>query len=350
MVFKGDGKADDVNYGPTTPSVAPMAPPKRITIKDCEEVDRVIKKLFKLSVLFLIISFLYPFKTNAESTIASFLKVGAGAKAAGLGNISTLDDASAVYWNPAGLADIEEIDINFTYTSLYDEVNHNFAAVSGKALNGTAGLAVTYADYGDLQGRDVNAIITDNFSAGDMAVSLAYAFKRGNFNLGAALKYIHIKIDAEKGDGFAGDAGLSWRTPIENLFMDFSILNMGPKFNFSSDKRPLPLTYDLGLKYLNMKKTELYANMRIRPKDKDDEFCFGMQYKALENFLIRAGYNSKSAKPEKTLDDDGLKALDNLRGLSMGFGVKMKIFNLDYAFTPFGELGNAQRITVKRKF
>ncbi|MEA3307839.1 MAG: PorV/PorQ family protein [Elusimicrobiota bacterium] len=310
----------------------------------------MIKKLFKLSALFLIISILQPLKTNAENTMAAFLKVGAGAKASAMGEVSVLSDAVAIYWNPSGLAAIEKTAVNITYTSLYEEVNHNFVAVSRKALSGTMGLAVTYTDYGDLEGRDPNALITGNFSAGDMAVSLAYAKKIGNLSFGAALKYIHIKIGDEKGDGFASDAGLNWQTPIKNFSMNLSVLNMGPKFNFSSDKKSLPLAYNLGLKYTGVKKLDLYADMRIRPRDKDDEFCLGAEYRAMENFFIRTGYNSKSAKALKTEDDDGLKALDNLRGLSMGFGIQMKIFDLDYAFTPFGELGNAQRITVKKKF
>ena len=88
------------------------------------------KNLFKIIALSLILPIWFMPGANAESTIASFLKVGAGAKAAGMGSVSILNDASAIYWNPAGLADIEETDVNFTYTSLYDEVNHNFVARS----------------------------------------------------------------------------------------------------------------------------------------------------------------------------------------------------------------------------
>ncbi len=308
------------------------------------------KALIKIAMPILIISFFQSPKASAENTAAAFLKIGAGAKAAAMGGVSVLSDASAIYWNPSGLADIEKTAVDITYTLLYDEAHHNFAAISKKALGGTMGLSVTYTDYGDLQGRDLNAAITNDFSAGDMAISAAYAKKIGDLSFGAALKYIHIKIGSEKGDGFAADAGLSWQTPVKNFLMNLSILNAGPKFNFSSDKKSLPLAYNLGLKYAGADKLELYAETRIRPKDKDDEFCLGAEYRAIESFLIRFGYNSKNAKLSKSADDDGLNALDNLRGLSMGFGVQMKIFDMDYAFTPFGELGNAQRITINKKF
>ena len=66
--------------------------------------------------------------------------------------------------------------------------------------------------------------------------------------------------------------------------------------------------------------------------------------------MLRTGYNSKAAKAGKSTDTKGLKALDNLRGLSAGFGAELAGFKLDYAFTPYGELGNAQRLTLTAGF
>ena len=88
------------------------------------------KALIKIAMPILIISFFQSPKASAENTAAAFFKIGAGAKAAAMGGVSVLSDASAIYWNPSGLADIEKTAVNITYASLYEEVSHNFAAIS----------------------------------------------------------------------------------------------------------------------------------------------------------------------------------------------------------------------------
>ena len=66
-----------------------------------------------------------------------------------------------------------------------------------------------------------------------------------------------------------------------------------------------------------------------------------LMLKALETLKIKL-YFVESPK--------GLKTLDNLRGLSVGFGAEIADFKLDYAYTPYGELGNAQRLTLSVGF
>ena len=289
---------------------------------------------------------------KADVTSAAFLKIGAGADATALGGAyaAKAEGPNAIYWNPAGLAGSERA-FTLTHAALYDEASHDFAAFSMKGLGGNVGAAITWLSYGNLSGRDINGLSTDGFSAEDMALSLAYARSYNeSLSLGVAGKYIHSHIGGDSGDGFALDAGLNWVTPVKNLKAAFTVQNLGPEFKFAGNNAPLPLAWGLGASYTGINKLELTLDGRTRPKDGDDELCLGAGYKIAKALVLRAGYNSKSAKAGTSDDTKGLKALDNLRGLSAGFGVEISSFKLDYAFTPYGELGNAQRITLTTGF
>ena len=289
---------------------------------------------------------------RAEVTSSAFLKIGAGAEAAALGGAysAAARGPDAVYWNPAGLAGSGRA-VTLTHTALYEEASHDYAAYTAKGLGGNLGAAITWLSYGSLNGRDSNGLSAGGFSAEDMALSLAYA---GSFNkdlsLGVAGKYLHSRIGGEAGGGFALDAGARWALPVKHLKAALAVQNLGPEFKFSGDKRPLPLAFSLGAGYTGIDRLELILEGRIRPKDGDDELCFGAAYKAAKALVIRAGYNSKAAKAGRSEDTKGLKTLDNLRGLSAGFGAELADFKLDYAYTPYGELGNAQRLTLSMGF
>ncbi len=320
--------------------------------------DKFLRRLFKdrnMKKVMLTIGLTLGLCAGAGAEVSSeaFLKIGAGAEAAALGNAYTAaaEGPNAVYWNPAGIAGSDKPAATFTHTMLYDEANYDFAAFSSKGLGGNIGAAITWLSYGNLNGRDINGLPAGNFSADDMALSLAYAANLGaDIKAGLAVKYIHSKIESATGDGFAMDAGIKWVMPINGLKAGFAMQNLSPEFRFSGDKRPLPLTWNAGLEYSGLNDFIFTLDSKARPEDGDDEFCFGAGYQAAKALTLRAGYNGKAAKAGKLSGSGGLKALDNLRGISAGFGASLGCFKLDYAFTPYGELGNAQRITLSAVF
>jgi len=290
---------------------------------------------------------------HAEMSSEAFLKIGAGAKASALGNAYTAaaEGPDAVYWNPAGIAGTDKTVVTLTHTMLYNEASHDFAAFSAKAPGGNIGAAITWLSYGDLNGRDINGLASGGFSAGDMALSLAYALNLGaDLKAGLAGKYLHSKIGGDTGDGFAVDAGVKWSAPINGLKAGLAMQNLGPEFRFSGDKKPLPIAWAAGFEYSGLERFRFSLDGKVRPEDGDDELCFGAGYQAAKALTLRAGYNGKAAKAGKQSGATGLKALDNLRGISAGFGASFGGFEVDYSFTPYGELGNAQRITLSAEF
>ena len=58
-----------------------------------------------------------------------------------------------------------------------------------------------------------------------------------------------------------------------------------------------------------------------------------------KNIYLRAGYNSRAAKN-----------LGGFTGFSSGVGFSIGRIGLDYAWVPFGELGDTHRIGLRGRF
>ncbi len=79
--------------------------------------------------------------------------------------------------------------------------------------------------------------------------------------------------------------------------------------------------------------------------DQRTDVGIGTEYALFPSFALRAGYASQFSGTS-----GGGGALSSLGGLGAGFGIRMKTYRADYTFTPFGDLGNVQRISLGARF
>ena len=65
--------------------------------------------------------------TKTGSVGAQFLKIGVGSRYQGLAeaSVAVVDDAYSLYWNPAGLANIDGTQISFTNVNWVTDVSLN---------------------------------------------------------------------------------------------------------------------------------------------------------------------------------------------------------------------------------
>ena len=86
------------------------------------------KNILIISFIILIIQSIgFSQVTKTGTTAAKFLSVGIGPRANAMGGAfsSVVNDASALYWNPAGVADLTQNEAMFTYTSLFKDLDIN---------------------------------------------------------------------------------------------------------------------------------------------------------------------------------------------------------------------------------
>ncbi|MFQ5585057.1 MAG: hypothetical protein ACE5GL_11530, partial [Calditrichia bacterium] len=103
------------------------------------DVIKIIGKLMKIipGILFVSILFLFLNTTlisaseNEGKTGLAFLKVGIGARAAGMGEAfsAVVDDALGTYWNPAALASARGSNASLVYNSWLLDIRSEFGAL-----------------------------------------------------------------------------------------------------------------------------------------------------------------------------------------------------------------------------
>jgi len=304
------------------------------------------KKILVFAVTFFALPFYLVTFLSASNTGASFLSIGTSARAISMGGayVGVANDISAINYNPAGLAQLKESQIMGQHTEWISDIKHDFLAFTRPTLNGTMGLSVVYLSQGSIEGRDENRQRTGSFNAYDVATTLSYSRSISNgISLGTNLKIIQQNIEKESATGVAVDIGTQYDTQIKNLKLGLSFQNIGPKMTFISESYNLPLTATIGLGYTLKRAITLALDIKRNIYDNKTEVSMGTEVTPISLLALRVGY-LKSVNPET------ITSISSFKGIGGGLGLKISKFSTDYAFVPYGDLGNTHRLSFGIKF
>lgn len=284
---------------------------------------------------------------------AQFLKIGSGARAGGMAEAYTAlaNDAYAAYYNPAGLVQIRRGQLAGAHTAYFEDISHDvliFAYPFGRD-EGRSALAfgVYHLGVGDIDRRVGDS--TDpvgTFGASDDAYAVSYARRVApNLSLGITGKYISQSIDSFDGHAWAGDAGVQYVMNPEAehvVSLGASVRNVGGRSGYvAGNDDPLPSSVVFGMAYRQSPALKLVIDAG-KYRDTDPYGAIGGEYAHAFNAdvsgALRAGYN--------TLRHDA----GGLAGLAAGVGINFNHANFDFAWQPFGELGDTFRYSLVVKF
>ncbi|MCC5933809.1 MAG: PorV/PorQ family protein [Balneolales bacterium] len=176
---------------------------------------------------------------NAGTSGAQFLKINAGARAEAMGGAfaGSANDATALFWNPAGITQVERGSVSFTNIPWWADVEINqFAAALSAGNLGVFGLSVislsvpeqeiTTVDQPDGTGRF--------FDANDLMVGVSYARKLlPQFSVGVSAKYVSQQIWNQRAGALAFDIGTQYNFGYRNLTLGMTVSNFGPDMQYS---------------------------------------------------------------------------------------------------------------------
>ncbi|GJM43950.1 MAG: hypothetical protein DHS20C21_07920 [Gemmatimonadota bacterium] len=268
----------------------------------------------------------------------AFLKIGVGARAAGMGEayVAVAQDPTATFWNPAGIANTPGDEVHASHNEWISDVRYEYLAAVHGMKGHAVGAHVALLHMGELDGRDESGNFVGSFRAYDISAGVTYARRVIRaVEVGVTGKFLMEKIDQENATGFAGDFGLRYRTPIDGLTAAASFTNLGSAMKFVDDSFVLPFAARLGAAYRTRSLLEgliVSSDVRI-PNDSDAKAHFGAEIWPHEMFALRSGY--------KTGYDE--------ESVAFGFGVKHREYMVDYAFVQFSdesELGDTHRFSV----
>lgn len=306
----------------------------------------------------------YPASSIASSG-ASFLKIPVGARAVGMGGAYTAaaNDINSLFWNPAGLTGVRQKEMGVTHATLFAGTKFNFIGyaqpvkgkiplhpplVKGEREGFVFGAGVLYLSQGSIEGRSADRTQTADFSASDLAIALGISRKISQrSNIGGSLKMIRQSIGSESANGWAADFGVLTQTP--RIQLGFSILNMGPPMKLGQESYSLPLSAALGVTYRIRNGLLFSFDFKQGIIEKKSIFGFGAELPFLNIITLRSGYLSSVASLPKS-KENGNSFLDKFSGLNSGIGLKLFSSQIDYAFSPMGELGNSHRISLSYRF
>lgn len=268
---------------------------------------------------------------------AQFLKIGTGAKAQAMGGafVALADDASAVYWNPAGLARQADASVMATYGMWFEDMGHHSFAVALPAGGAHWGALICYSPSGDIPKVDVDLAEVGEYDAYDMSGAVAYAGRLGSaVAYGVSAKLIQSKIEDESATAYAADAGVIYEVgQISGLRLGAAVQNVGTGLKFIKDEDPLPLTLRAGLAY-SLGTMTVAADVS-RPSDNDASVHVGAEYVMASVLALRAGFLTR---PE----------MEN--AVTFGLGVSWQRFTVAYAFVPFAEIEDTHHVSAGLSF
>ena len=281
---------------------------------------------------------------NAGTRAMTFLKIGVGAEAIGMGesHVAATDDLYASYWNPAGLARLQKPQLALMHNEWFAGINHEFVGVALPFGNiGTLGASASFLSFGELQGRDREGNETTIFRPYDLAVIFSYARNFGSsIAFGANAKFLREQIADETGTGIAFDLGGLYTFADIPLSLGFNAQHLGPRVMFIEEAFGLPVTFRLGAAYKPWNEVLVLTTDIIRPADNDIAVGVGAGYTIGNILQLRSGYKYQI----------GGNDLGAISGLTGGFGLTLLRFQVDYALVPFGVLGLTHRFSLVANF
>ena len=293
------------------------------------------------------------FNSDAVGTTAmDFLNLGIGAKAMAMGGAYTAvaEDASACYWNPAGLTQINKFSATFMRANYVADINYQYAAYAQRiSPYSVIGISAITTDIGSIDQTNIDGIQTGTFNPRDQAYSISYSHailelsdKDHDFAMGVTGRYMTSQI-VETASAYSMDLGIMgfYYTEIPyRLGMVVQNLGRGPKFDQETDALPLKLRFGGALSPFH---NFMVSSDIVFPKGNQYYFTLGSE-------LALIPYESAKLSLRAGLNSQQMKITGGTSGISLGAGIGLQFFNINYAYVAMGELGYTHRFELTFDF
>jgi len=280
----------------------------------------------------------------------NFLRTNVGARPSAIAGafVSISGDVNSIYFNPAGIATIENHVVSASYLNHVLDIQSGIVAYSHPIEEiGVIGLGINYTDYGSFDRTDKNGEKFGTFSASSFVISSSLSRPIiTNLDGGITLKYINSAIDEYSSQAIAFDIGLLYHpTFMEGLDVGIAALHIGQATSaFIDTKEKLPTKLIAGFSKRLAHLPLLYSVNIYKYPDDDVQFLIGGEFTLAEGLFLRLGYNSIGS------DQQVGGSYDSIAGFSAGLGFNRNNYMIDYSFSSLGQVGGLNRVTFSAAF
>jgi hypothetical protein len=295
-----------------------------------------------------------------------FLKIGVGSRGVAMGEafVAVANDASALYWNPAGLVQFSDDQMIASHTQYVVDIKHDFF---GAVYHLTEADAIG-ASFSSLHMKDMEVTTEIQpygtgtyFTFGDVAGALTYSKKlTDQFSFGATVRYVEETLDVLKMRSVMMDLGTFYWTGLGSTRFAVVITNFGadvkPKgtaqqmdgtevSEFQSFSLPTSFKIGFAMEAVQTDDHRLTTSLQLNhPNDNAENFRLGIEYGWRNTFFLRGGFKRTIGQPLFGSDATSEESY------SLGAGVFLPIgftsVGADYAFASFARLGSVHRISL----
>jgi opacity protein-like surface antigen len=344
---------------------------------------RIQKWLLLACCLLLASSSAFAAFSKVGTVAAPFLKISVGAPT-GMGDAFTgiADDASATFYNPAGLAHIGTREVFFNHIAWIAGITHEYISGILPVRNvGTFGISITSLNTGGIEQTTIDNPTSPAredegtglvYDASDMAIGLTYArLITDKLAFGFSAKGITERIWEISSSAVGVDLGLLYNTGWRSLRIGAAVANFGSDMTFSGQNlnfvdttlpanpaasyqttpSALPIMFRFGLGYnlIETADNKLVLGLDlVHPSDINETVNIGLEYGILGRYFLRAGYvwNTDISYQQAVGWNQGISA-----GAGLAFSpVKNLNLKLDYGYRNQGYLGGTHRVTLSVGF
>jgi long-subunit fatty acid transport protein len=294
---------------------------------------------------------------RAGISTAQFLKIGVGGRASALGDafVAIANDASALYWNPAGIMQFKKDEIIFAHNNWLVDINHDFiGGVYHFGGNHAVGISITSLSMDDMPVTTEFAPFGTGefFSFGDIAIALTYSQKMTDkFSFGATVRYIEETLDKLKMRGVMIDLGTYYWTGLGStrfavtvsnfgaeLATDGKVVlvgNRGEKSDWQSFAPPTMFRIGFAFEPYESKEHKVTTSIQLNhPNDNSENFALGFEYVWKSTFFLRGGYKFN-------VDEQNYSF-----GAGLNVPISIADFTFDYALSNYEKLGAVHRFSI----
>ncbi|MDI6786445.1 MAG: hypothetical protein QMD92_07015 [bacterium] len=281
-----------------------------------------------LSILCLTLWFVTPVLSD------SFTDIQIGARPQGMGGafVAVVDDANALYWNPAGIIQNSFVEITtmrgVPFGLKMDTLTNDYIAYA-QPLSLRYGFGISWMRNAAKLEQGILKE-TSNMSENIYAISFALA-GNSNYYFGTTFKRLVIDTKIESGAGFGFDLGILYKY---NDYLSFGAMFRNLATDVKNERVPSAIRLGTALK---LKKSLLAFDVNCKnginsKKDTTYLYHFGIERRFTRYFTLRAGSN-QDFNP------------------SFGLGINHEIWNLDYAYFKYNDyLDYSHRISLSMHY
>src|ERR1051325_7436750 len=255
-----------------------------------------------------------------------FLKIGVGARGAGMGGafVAMADDATAVFWNAAGIARVDPEK---------SQLSMNHANWPADLTMQPMGETTAFQPFGT----------GETFDAGMLAAGVTYARSfTDKFSAGLTANMIHTGLADLSQQTFSVDLGTLYDVGAAGMKIGMAIQNIGSQEKFIEREARIPSIFRVGTSATLMSSADqkLVGSFEFsHPPDNSERANVGMEYSFRKYLFLRGGYAFH-------YDSEGIAG-----GVGFHFPVSIAgMADLDYSYTDMLDLGAAHRFSMRFQF